>query len=126
MKIFTTNLARIIYALIIGIFGINHFINSKELAVYVPSLIPGGIIWVYIIGVTLIASSISIFMGRYVRQTCLLLSVFLILVVFVVHIPGLLNPDIMQSSMFNLLKDSGLAGGGLILAGILDLRDVNQ
>jgi len=126
MKIFTTNLARIIYALIIGIFGINHFINAKELAVYVPSLIPGGIIWVYIIGVTLIASSISIFMGRYVRQTCLLLSVFLILVVFVVHIPGLLNPDIMQSSMFNLLKDSGLAGGGLILAGILDLRDVNQ
>lgn len=126
MKIFATNLARIIYALLFGIFGINHFINAKEFANYVPSFIPGGIFWVYSIGVVLTTASVCIFINRYVRQTCMLLSMFLILVVFIVHIPGLLNPDIMQSSMFNLLTDSGLAGGGLILAGVFDLREVKQ
>ena len=124
MKIFTTNLARIIYALIFGIFGINHFINAKDLAGFVPSFIPGGSTWVYFIGVILIIASISMLINRYVKQTCLLLSVFLILIVFIIHIPGLFNPDSMQFSMLNLFKDCGLAGGGLILAGVFDLRDV--
>lgn len=124
MKILTSNLVRIIYAILFAIFGINHFINAQALVHYVPSFIPGGILWVYFIGIFLLTTSLSIILKRYTKTACLLLSLFLIIVVFTVHIPGLFNPDLMKISMINLLKDTGLAGGGLVLAGIFGVSEV--
>ncbi len=123
MKILTSNLVRIIYAILFAIFGINHFINAQELVHYIPSFIPGGIFCVYFIGIFLLAASLSIILKRYTKTACLLLALFLIIIVFTVHIPGLFNPAIMKISMLNLLKDTGLAGGGLLLAGIFGVSE---
>ncbi len=123
MKRITSNTGRIIYAVLFATFGINQFINAHDFVHYVPSFIPGGILWVYLISVFLIAASISIILKKYTKTTCLLLSLFLIVIVFTVHIPGLFNPDMMKISMINLLKDTGLAGGGLILAGIFGISE---
>ena len=85
---------------------------------------PEGIIWVYLIGAFMIAASVSILLKKYTKTTCLVLSLVLLLVVFTIHIPGLFNPNFMQISMINVLKDTGLAGGGLIIAGVFGASEV--
>lgn len=123
MKLLTGNVFRIIYAVIFSIIGINHFINAHEFAKYFPSYIPGSVDIVYIIGLVLLAASACILFNKFVKPICISLSVFLLVVVFAIHLPGLLNIELMRISMINVLKDTGLAGGGLIIAGIFDISE---
>ena len=123
MKILTSTPARFIYALLFAFFGVNQIINAGNYVRYIPAFLPGGIIWVYLISAFLIAASASIILKKYTKITCLVLSLSLIFVVFVIHIPGLFNPNIMGISMVNILKDTGLAGGGLFLAGVIGVSE---
>ena len=119
-KVLTTTVARYLYAIPFGIFGVMHFINGSAMAGYVPSFIPGGVFWVYLVGVALIAACVSIIIGKYTKMACLLLALLLIIFVLTMHVPGVLNEATMQASMPNLLKDAALAGGALILANNYD------
>ncbi|HKI77713.1 MAG TPA: DoxX family membrane protein [Ignavibacteriaceae bacterium] len=124
MKILASQPIRFIYALLFTILGLNHIINPDDYLPYVPTFLPTSIFWVYLIGTFLIIASISIILKKYTKITCLILSIFLILVVFSVHFPCLFYPKFMQISIINILKDTGLAGGGLILAGAIDVSEV--
>jgi len=118
-KVLTTTVARYLYAIPFGIFGVMHFINGSEMAGYVPSFIPGGVFWVYLVGVCLIAACASIIIGKYTKLACLLLALLLIIFVLTMHLPGLIgaaDDAAMAAAMSSLLKDSALAGGALILA----------
>jgi putative oxidoreductase len=119
MKNITSTLGRILFALPFLVFGINHFLYAKGMAGIVPSFIPGGVIWVYITGVALVAASISIIAKKYIKVSTLLLALFLILMVILVHVPGLNNADKMVSmnAMVGLLKDLALAGAALYISG---------
>ena len=119
-EVLTTTVARYLYAIPFRIFGVMHFINGSQMAGYVPSFIPGGVFWVYLVGVALIAACVSIIIGKYTKLACLLLALLLIIFVLTMHVPGVLNEATMQASMPNLLKDSALAGGALILANNYD------
>ncbi len=107
-------IGRYVFALPFGIFGILHFMNASAMAGMVP--IPGGVFWVYLTGIALLAASISIFIEKYARLACILLGVMLIIFVLSMHLPGVLGGE-MQPNMSNLLKDLSLAGGAWILAG---------
>ncbi len=116
-KVLTTTVARYLYAIPFGIFGVIHFMNGSDMAGMVP--IPGGVIWVYLIGVALIAACVSIIIQKYTRLACLLLALLLIIFVLSMHLPGVIGAEddmAMAASMSSLLKDSALAGGALILA----------
>ena len=123
MKVLTSKPVRFVYAILFAIFGINQIINAGAYKQYLPSFLPLGTIWVYLIGAILITASVSIILKKYTKTTCLILSLVLLLVVFTVHIPGLFNPDFMQISMVNVLKDTGLAGGGLVIAGVIGVSE---
>ena len=117
MKLLTTTIARYVFALPFGIFGLLHFMNASQMAGMVP--LPGGVIWVYLTGAALLAACISIIIQKYTRWACLLLALMLIIFVLTLHLPGVINaPDeaAMGASMAQILKDTGLAGGALILA----------
>ena len=86
----------------------------------VPSFIPGGIFWVYLTGVALIAAAISFLTGKQTRIAGILLAVFLLLVVFTVHLPSVLNAPDAKAARFpltDLIKDTALAAAALIIAG---------
>ena len=114
MKLLTTTVARYVFAIPFGIFGLFHFLNASQMAGMVP--IPGGVIWVYLTGVALLAACISIIIQKYTRWACLLLALMLIIFVLTLHLPGVFDEATRQMSMPNLLKDTALAGGALILA----------
>ncbi len=110
----------ILYAFVIGFFGINHFVHTTGMQNTVPSFIPGGIFWVYLTGIALIAAAVSFIIGKQTRLAGLLLAAFLLLVVLTVHLPAVMRSSgeaVVSISLLNLVKDTGLAGAALIIAG---------
>jgi len=115
-----TKIGTIFYALVIGFFGINHFMYGTGMQKMVPSFLPGGVAWVYITGICLLAAAIAFLIGRYTRLAGLLLALFLILIVLTVHLPAVLNApdtDARRFPLVNLIKDTGLAAAALLIAG---------
>ncbi|PWT77251.1 MAG: DoxX family protein [Bacteroidetes bacterium] len=118
-----TNISRIgviLYALVIGFFGINHFLNASGMAPFVPSFFYGGEFWVYLTGAALIAAAIAFLIGKQVRLAGLLLALFLIIIVVTIHLPAVIHaPDeaAARVPLTNLIKDTGLAAAALIIAG---------
>lgn len=115
-----TKIGIILYALVIGFFGINHFLNRTGMARMVPSFLPGGVIWVYITGIALVSAAIAFLIGKQTRLAGTLLAVFLLLIVLTVHLPAVISAQdesYRRLPLINLIKDTGLAAAALIIAG---------
>lgn len=117
MATLTGKLARIIFALPFLIFGIMHFMAGNEMAGILAGW-PGAVYFVYFSGLCLILAAIAIIIDKKAKLASLLLALLLLIIIIVVHLPGLNDPATMQMSMSNALKDLGLMGGALIIAGI--------
>ena len=112
----TYRVGRLLFALPFGIFGIIHFMMGRDMAGMVPAFIPGGIVWVYLIGVALLAACFSFVTQVRVKEAALLLALLLLVFVGTIHVPGVIADT--PNALFNLLKDTSLAGGALLLAGL--------
>ena len=115
-----SRIGTVFYALVIGFFGLNHFLNGTGMQKMVPSFLPGGVAWVYITGACLILAAIAFLVNKQVKLAGLLLALFLLLIVLTVHLPAVLNaPDIdsRRFPMVNMTKDLGLAAAALLVAG---------
>ena len=109
------NLGKYIFAIPFLVFGLFHFMNAEAMS----AMAPGGKIVVYISGVALILAAVSIVIGKLDKLACLLLALLLLLIIALVHVPGMMNAaDEMakQASMSMMLKDIGLMGGALLAA----------
>ena len=114
-----SKIGTIFYALVVGCFGINHFIEGTGMQKMVPSFLPGGVAWVYITGACLLLAAIAFLIDKQVRLAGLLLALFLLLIVLTVHLPAVLNaPDAnaRRFPMTNLIKDTGLAAAAILVA----------
>ena len=108
-------IGKILFALPMAVFGVIHFISGEAMAGMVP--IPGGVLWVYLTGVALIAAAAAILTGKQAVLASQLLALFLILTALTVHLPALMGGD--QMAMGQVLKDVALAGGALVLSGAI-------
>jgi uncharacterized membrane protein YkgB len=87
--------------------------------IYVPTWIPGGIIWVYVVGAACIIVAVSFIINRMVKVTAYLLALLLFSFVFGVHLPNYLNAadiEYRQLAFLNVLKDTALAAFALYIA----------
>jgi putative oxidoreductase len=110
----------VLYALVIGFFGVNHFLNGTGFQNTIPSFIPYHIFWVYLTGAALIAAAISFLSGKYTRAAGLFLALYLLVIVLTIHLPALIRSEgnpIISIALTNLVKDTGLAGAALMIAG---------
>lgn len=113
-------IGRILYALVVAFFGINHFMNGTGMQNTVPSFIPGGVFWVYFTGAALLLAAISFLIDKQTRLAGLLMAAFLLIIVLTIHLPAVLHaPDVssVRFPLTNLVKDTGLAAGALMVAG---------
>lgn len=109
---------RIIFAIPMGIFGLNHLFNGSQMAGMVPGFIPGGLFWVYFTGIALLAASIALIIGKKAQLASLLLGALLLVFILTMHLPGVLGGEGGQMAMINLMKDLAMIGGALLIAGI--------
>lgn len=108
---FPTRLAEMLYALIMGFFGVTHFLNADIMSGMIPDFMPGdGKIWIYITGAALIAAALAILINKFKTTACYLLAILLLIFVFTLH----LKPA-MDGNPAMLLKDAGLAMAAIII-----------
>jgi putative oxidoreductase len=106
-------------AIVLIVFGIEHFVHPRNMLIYVPSWIPGGLTWVYIVGAACILVAVSFMLNQMVKATAYLLALLLFSFVFCVHLPNYLSAadvDSRQLAFLNILKDTALAAFALYIA----------
>ncbi len=109
----------IILGIVMMAFGLYHFVKPSTLLVYVPGFLPGGILWVYIVGAAFILAAIAFITHKQVKLAGYMLALLLITFVLSVHFPNYLNAgdtDMKQMAFVNLLKDTALAAFALNIA----------
>ena len=108
---FPTRLAEIIYAFVMGIFGVLHFMNADTMSGMIPEFMPAdGKIWIYITGGAFIAAALAIIINKFKTPACYLLALMLLVFVFTLH----LQPA-MDGNPGQLLKDTGLAMAAILI-----------
>lgn len=114
-----SRIAVVILGVVMIIFGIYHFYAPQNLVVYVPEFIPGGKIWVYVVGLAFILAGIAFIAHKQVKLAGYLLALLLIVFVLSVHFPNYLNAgdsDMKQIAFVSLLKDTALAAFAMYIA----------
>lgn len=119
MKSQLTSVGRIVYALPMAVFALFHFMSANDMAGMVPSFMPAPVVWVYLVGVALLAASISIIIQKKATLAAKLLGVMLFLFVLMIHIPAVAaGGDPM--AMGGLLKDLALSGAAFFISGHME------
>jgi uncharacterized membrane protein len=117
MKLQLTTIGRILFALPFGILGINHFIMHDFYLMMVTSLIPSMGFSLFLVGIALIAASVSIILNKMVQISCWTLATLLTLFILLIHIPNLFDPTTRTIGLIELMKDTSLLGGSIMIAG---------
>ena len=106
-------------SVVLFVFGVFHFLHPHDLLVFVPSFIPGGIIWVYFVGAAFILVALSFLTNKMVKLAGYVLAVLLIVFIVSIHIPNYMNAgdkEMRQMALINLLKDTAIVGFALHIA----------
>ena len=107
-----SRVAVMILAIVMIVFGLYHFMKPSNLLVYVPQFMPGGILWVYLVGAAFILAAVSFITHKQAKIAGYLLALLLIIFVLTIHLPNYLNAgdsDMKSMAFVNILKDTALA-----------------
>jgi uncharacterized membrane protein len=125
-KVFTTG--RVLFAIAVAALGVLHFVypafapGVQPMSTAVKCPLPGQPAWSYLTGIAFFAAGVAIFLNNKVRLAATLLGILILLFGLIVWVPWLAaHPQDIAGG--NYLKDMGLAGGALLLAGALPKRD---
>ncbi|MEO6734218.1 MAG: hypothetical protein ABIN01_23555 [Ferruginibacter sp.] len=114
-----SRIAIYLLSIVLFAFGVFHFLHPRDLLVFVPSFMPGGLIWVYFVGAAFILVALSFLTNRMVKVAGYLLAVILIIFILSIHIPNYMNAgdkEMKQMALINLLKDTAIVGFALHIA----------
>jgi putative oxidoreductase len=114
-----STIGRILFAIPFAIFGLNHFLFLNFYIGTVSSFIPLGPYTIILTGIFLIMASLSIIFNKYIKVSTILLSILLLIFILTIHSPGLFDPANWQFALIELLKDTSLLGGSLMIAGMM-------
>ncbi len=111
-------LACVIFAIIMGAFGIFHMFHASNLEGQVPKFIPGGVIWVYISGAVFMVAAAAILFNYKTKRACYVLGAMLIIFILLVDVPLIATAQAetrQQEHLLMMLKDIGLAMAAFLI-----------
>ncbi len=114
-----SRIAIYLLSVVMIVFGAFHFINPHDLLVYIPSSLPGGILWAYFTGTAFILVGIAFLTNNFVKVAGYLLAAMLFLFILTIHVPNYLNagsPEMRSAALISILKDSAIAGFAMHIA----------
>ena len=114
-----SRIAIYLLSVVLFAFGIFHFLHPRDLLLFLPSFLPGGIIWVYFVGAAFILVALSFLTNKMVKVAGYLLATLLIIFILTIHLPNYMNannPESKQMALINLLKDTAIVGFALHIA----------
>ncbi len=114
-----SRIAIYILSVVLILFGVFHFMYPRDLMVYVPLSLVGGIKWAYVVGGAFILVGLSFLTNQFVKITSYLLVIMLVIFILTVHLPNYNNAgdkEMRQLALINILKDTAIAGFALHIA----------
>jgi putative oxidoreductase len=118
-----SRIAIYLLSIIMIIFGVYHIQNPRNMLAFVPNNLPGGINWVYFVGIALILAAVAFIINKFVKITAYLLALLLIIFVVAIHLPiynDAGDPDIRRTAFIDVLQNLALAAFALHIAGSAD------
>ena len=106
-------------SVVLIIFGVFHFLYPRDLMVYVPLSLVGGISWAYIVGSAFIIVGLSFLTNQFVKFASYLLVIMLIIFILTIHVPNFMNSgdkEMRQLALISILKDTAIVGFALHIA----------
>jgi len=102
------------FALLLVLFGIDHFLYTDFVKTIVPFWIPGPLFWTYFAGIALFGSGVALFINFNPKTISLLLGIMLLIWLIILHIPrASIAPPADNgnelTSVFQALAFSGMA-----------------
>ena len=114
-----SRIAIYLLSIVLILFGIFHFLYPRDLLVYVPLSLVGGIKWAYVAGGAFILVGMSFLTNQFVKITSYLLVLMLIIFILTIHVPNYMQAgdrDMRQLALINILKDTAIMGFALHIA----------
>jgi uncharacterized membrane protein len=104
-------------AIPLAVFGAEHLFGPQLMRPLVPSYMPWRMFWVYFIGCSLIAASLSIATGIAVRWSGMLFGVMMFLFVAMIHLVGALAQPHNRIIWTIVFREMSFGAAGWILGG---------
>ena len=117
----------IAFAIVMMLFGIEHFVYTR----YTPGIpswsfvefwIPGALFWGYLTGAVLLVGGGLVLVGKQARPAAIVLGITILAVAVLTYLFRVAANGGSYSELTNTMKDLGVAGGALMLAGILSAK----
>lgn len=110
-------LSNLCFAVPLAVFGALHLFGPELVMDLVPEYMPWHSFWVYFIGCALIAASLSIVTGIWVRWAGLLFGIMMVLFVAMIHLPGAMDQPYDRFGWIIVIREMSFGGAGWIIAG---------
>lgn len=117
---------RILYALSLIVFGIQHFMYARFVATLVPAWIPARLFWAYFVGTAFFAASISLMAKIKAFLAAALLGLMFFLWVVIVHAPRIALAFHSANEWTSGLVALAMSGGALLLTHDLPNRGAKK
>ena len=109
-------LANLCFAAPLGVFGAEHFAAAQGISQLVPKSMPWPLFWTYLVGVCLIAASLSIATKIQVRWSGLMWGIMMFLFVAMMDLPGTLQDSHNRITWALFARELSFGAGGWCLA----------
>lgn len=123
MNVSLKMLPRVLVAISLIVFGVQHFIYGGFVATLVPAFMPGRLFWAYFVGMAFVAAAAGILTSMLARPAATMLGVMFFLFAVLLHIPRIIgspkNGDEWTSGFVAL----AMCGGAWILANSTPLEE---
>jgi hypothetical protein len=109
---------RILIAISLVVFAVQHFIYAGFVATLVPAWIPERLFWAYFTGTAFVAAALSFVAGKMVRLSGFLLGTMFFIWVLVLHIPRVAAAMRNGDEVTSLFVCMAMSGVGFAVAGV--------
>jgi uncharacterized membrane protein YphA (DoxX/SURF4 family) len=119
------SIGRIVFALMIISFSVDHFLYAEQAADYVPAWIPYHLFWMYFAGLALLAAGIAITINVKTRLAATLLGAMTLTWFLILHVPRIAVAPIsdLSGEIASAMLALGYSGIAWVIAGTVNSID---
>jgi uncharacterized membrane protein len=109
-------IGRVIFAIGLVVFAVQHFQYAKFVATIIPAWIPARLFWTYFVGVAFIVAALAIVTRKMARTASVLLGAMFFIWVVILHLPRVAANPRDGNEVTSLLVALAMSGVSFILA----------
>jgi uncharacterized membrane protein len=107
---------RVLFALALVVFAVQHFLYARFVATLIPTWIPAHLFWSYFVGVAFVAAALALVTKKMARTAAVSLGTMFFIWVMILHLPRVAASPRNGDEATSLLVALAMSGVSFILA----------